>query len=122
MPNSPAMLELAKNGSPIRTVEDWFLHAPPKGDAGHWLPGHSALECAKAWCEAGRTPCVPLEIVSLLDSHPDTSEAEVLSGIPEYRIRFDKVRGEPRNSDLVVEATHGRGRLAISIEAKVNEP
>src|SRR6185312_7096833 len=61
-------------------------------------------------------------ISALLNSHAHTRAAEILSGTPEHQVRFDKLRGEPRNTDLVVLATNKRGRLAISIEAKADEP
>jgi hypothetical protein len=115
-------MQIIKNKASIRSVEDWFLHAPPKGKDGHWEPGRSALECARAWCGGDQGPCVPQEITALLNSHPDTRDAEMVSGTPEHRVRFDKLRGEPRNTDLVLLARNKQGSLAISIEAKADEP
>jgi hypothetical protein len=46
----------------------------------------------------------------------------VTSAIPEHPVAFDNLAGEPRNTDLAVLAVSARGRLAISIEAKADEP
>jgi hypothetical protein len=103
-------------------MEDWRLNAPPKGKDGHWEPGRSALECARAWCEGDQGPCVPQEITDLLNSQDDTRDAEILTGTPEHKVPFDKLRGEPRNSDLVLYGRNRLRSLAISIEAKADEP
>ena len=115
-------MEITKNKATIRSVEDWFNHAPPKGRDKHWKQGRSALECAEAWCGGDAGPCVPTEIASLLASHPDIQGTEILSGIPEHQVRFDRLRGEPRNSDLVLQGRNTKGVIAISIEAKADEP
>jgi hypothetical protein len=115
-------MHITKNKATISSVDEWFIHAPPKGREKHWVSGRSALECAEAWCGGKDGPCVPRELVELLDSHPDTRDAEVQSAIPEHPVRFDKLRGEPRNADLAVLAKKGGDTLAISIEAKADEP
>ncbi|HYD53680.1 MAG TPA: hypothetical protein VEA99_13680 [Gemmatimonadaceae bacterium] len=85
------------------------------------MPGRSAMESARAWCpDAG--PCVPAEIRALLDSIPALAGAEISAVYPERKVRFDELRGEPRNADVAAVAEHPEGRIAISIEAKADEP
>ena len=36
-------------------------------------------------------------------------------------MRFDGIRGEPRNTDLAIVGTSQSGKVAISIEAKADE-
>ena len=114
-------VNIVKDGQEIRTVDQWFALAPPKGGRDQWVEGRSALECARAWC-ATQGPVVPAELLTLLASHPDTKGAVIRSITPEQRVRFDALRGEPRNSDVVALADHPAGLLAVSIEAKADEP
>lgn len=111
---------IGKNGNPISSVDSWYSVAPPKGGAAHWVPGRSARELAIAWCGA-EAPCVPSEIEELLRSHPDLVDVVVERAIPEHQIRFDNLRGEPRNADLAIEARDQNGVLAITIEGKADE-
>lgn len=113
-------MKIERLGQPIRTIRDWQLYAPPKS-TDQWQPGRSALECASAWC-GGEAPAVPDEIRSLLDSHPDARGTIVNSVIPEHPVRFDELRGEPRNTDVAALGVAPIGPVAISIEAKVDEP
>jgi hypothetical protein len=64
---------------------------------------------------------VPEEIQALLDGHPDTVGCRIVSAIPEHPVRFDSLRGEPRNADLVAVAECADDRIAISVEAKADE-
>jgi len=64
---------------------------------------------------------VPLEIEQLLRSHPDLVDVVIERAIPEHQIRFDDLRGEPRNADLAVEARDRNGVIAITIEGKADE-
>jgi hypothetical protein len=111
-----------KGGCEIRTVDRWFELASPKKGRDHWVDGRSALECARAWCAGAEGLAVPTELTALLASHPDTSGAVISSVTPEHQIRFDQLRGEPRNADVVALADHPSGLIAISIEAKADEP
>lgn len=111
---------VSSSGTPVRTMEEWFKYAGPKGKLKHWVDGRSAKECARAWCNDG-TPAPPSEIVALLESHADTRDARFISGTPELKIRFDTIRGEPRNADFVALAEQRDGKLAINVEAKVDE-
>jgi hypothetical protein len=113
-------MQITKNSHLIGSIEDWFTHAPPRGGTRHWRDGRSAKECARAWYGADPYPCVPSELQALLNSHPDVAGARVESATPEHRVAFDKL-GEPRNSDLVAIASHPRGNVAISVEAKADE-
>jgi len=106
----------------ICTVDDWFRLAGPAGGADQWVDGRSAKELAKAWCGRASGPAVPVELQELLSTHPDTDGAVFLEVIPEHKVAFDDIPGEPRNTDLVCIAERGNHRIAISIEAKADEP
>jgi len=114
-------VRITKNGQLIQSVEDWFRYAPPKGGADQWRDGRSAKEFARAWVESGSVS-VPDELVALLSSHPDTQSAVLQNGEPEARLAFDKRVGEVRNADLAVRAVSGSAPLALTIEAKADEP
>lgn len=114
-------MNIVKNGREIRTVDQWFEFAPPKGGREHWVDGRSALECARAWCRDDG-PVVPAELLDLLASNRDTTGAAIRSMTPEHKVRFDTFRGEPRNADIVALADHPAGLIAINIEAKADEP
>ena len=105
----------------IYTVDDWFRLAPPAGGAKHWVDSRSAKELAKAWCNRASGPAVPIELQELLSTHPDIDGAAILEAIPEHKVKFDKIRGEPRNTDLVCIAERANQRIAISLEAKSDE-
>jgi hypothetical protein len=111
---------IERQGQSIRTIDEWERIAPPKS-SDQWRPGRSAFECANAWCGTGM-PIIPEEIRTLLDSHTDIARCSIVSATPEHQVRFDRVRGEARNTDLAVLATNQRGNIAISIEAKADEP
>ena len=114
-------MNIVKDGQEIRSVDQWFELAPPKGGPRQWATGRSALECARSWF-ADEGPTVPAELIALLVSHPDTNGAVVRSITPEQQVRFDRLRGEPRNADVVALADHPAGTIAISIEANADEP
>jgi uncharacterized protein DUF6946 len=111
---------VGKDGNTITSVSDWYTGAPPKGGEAHWVPGRSARELASAWC-GSHGPCVPAEIEQLLRSHPDLVDVVVERAVPEHQIRFDDLRGEPRNADLAIEARDRDGVVAITIEGKADE-
>jgi hypothetical protein len=115
-------MRIRKNGSEIRSVGQWFKLAPPKRGHEQWVRGRSAYECARAWCTSPDGPSVPPELLALLKSCLDTKDAIITYATPEHRVRFDNLKGEPRNADLVIVAEDLKGRLAISIEAKADEP
>jgi hypothetical protein len=112
-------MRIEKNGQAIKDIEDWRNYGGPKREM-QWSVGRSAFECAHAWCsDSGLS--VPQELIQLLDSHPVMQAAKFISATPEYRVRFDRLRGEPRNSDMVAVAENEAGIIAISIEAKADE-
>jgi hypothetical protein len=113
-------VEISRLGKSIRSVADWSAHAPPKS-AKQWKTGRSAYECARAWCGSS-APAVPQELELLLESHRDTRASQIVAVVPEHPVRFDALPGEPRNTDVAVIATRGDETIAISIEAKVDEP
>jgi len=114
-------VHLERNGNTIATVADWFQHARPMGGELQWRNGRSAKELAKAWCPEAGTPRPPADLLRLLSSAPALAHLEFRVGYPEHRVRFDAVRGEPRNTDLAVVCVGPVGRVAISIEAKADE-
>jgi hypothetical protein len=111
---------VGKHGTPILSMDHWFAVAPPKGGEAHWRTGRSARELADAWCGSAG-PCVPDEVDQLLRSHPDLVDVIVERAFPEQQIRFDDLRGEPRNADLAIEARDRNGVVAITIEGKADE-
>jgi hypothetical protein len=113
-------MRLIKNDQPINSVEDWRRLAPPKREY-QWVAGRSAFELAHAWCESGR-PAAPRELVELLDSHPATVHLRIESACPEHRIYFDQHGGEPRNADLAFIGDTSSGKVAVTVEAKADEP
>lgn len=114
-------MRIAKNGHLIRTVSEWFEHAPPKGGADQWRDGRSAKELARAWVE-GESVRIPIELHELLASHPDTRSVVLESAEPEARIAFDRRSGEVRNADLAIRASRESTPFAITVEAKADEP
>lgn len=114
-------MNIRKGNQEIRTVDRWFELAPPKGGLEQWVAGRSALECARAWCGNG-APAVPVELTALLTSHRDTVGSIIQWITPEHKVRFDRLRGEPRNADIAAVADHPAGLTAINIEAKADEP
>ena len=109
---------LSKGGRPLRDLVDWGNRAGPKR-RDQWKDHHSAKECARAWLDA--TPALPSEIVAALSSHPDFGRVLTWAAEPEARLPLDGRRGEPRNTDLLVEATDSFGPLLIAVEAKAGE-
>jgi uncharacterized protein DUF6946 len=113
-------MRIEKNGHPIRTPDEWRKAAPPKRP-NQWAAGHSACELARAWC-GDRQPQMPQALRTLLDSRAETRGLSVDTVTPEHPIRFDAHRGEPRNADLAFLGKAGKVRVAVTIEAKADEP
>lgn len=114
-------MQITKSGQCIECVDDWFHFAPPKGGLRHWKDGRSAKELARAWVGAGNVS-IPSELLEILTSHPDTSSPDFVCAEPEALIRFDTRRGEVRNADLAISARANSVPIAITIEAKADEP
>ncbi|MCU0647504.1 MAG: hypothetical protein MUF00_05885 [Gemmatimonadaceae bacterium] len=110
---------LVKNGQPIADLTDWERRAGPKHPS-QWKEGRSAMEAARAWV-AVRSPDLPLEVSAALASHADVGTVVQWRGEPEVRLPLDERRGEPRNTDLLIEARDDRGNFLIAVEAKADE-
>jgi hypothetical protein len=113
-------MRLHKDGVPIVSVDDWKRLAPPKAEY-QWVHGRSAYELANAWCR-GASPTVPTELARLFESNPAMRGLIVDDVIPEHKIRFDGHGGEPRNADLVLVGHTSSSKVAVTIEAKADEP
>lgn len=113
-------MRIEKDGKRISTVQDWLDYAPPKSKH-HWVEGRSAYELAHAWCGAG-DPALPEALRLLLDSREETCGFVPEVAFPEHRIPFDSLGGEPRNADLALIGATAMGKVAITIEAKADEP
>ena len=111
-----------KNNNRIESVEDWFRLAPPKEGFRQWKDGRSAKELAKIWFPQPGALQIPADLLSVLYSHPDLIETEILEGTPEHKIPLDNFRGETRNADLVLTGKRGNSKVSINIEAKADEP
>jgi hypothetical protein len=106
-------MRIEKSGKQITTLEEW---PRPKSD-DQWKSGRSAMEAARSWLSG-----VPAEVVALLSTHPDLGELTLERAEPEALIRFDSFAG-PRNADLALWArTRSGAAVAITVEAKVDEP
>ena len=110
---------ILKNSLPIATIDDWFALAPPKDGLSQWVDGRSAKESAKAWLNAKGG--MPLEIAALLSFRADIGPLTVERVEPECLLAFDDHRG-PRNADIAIWAQDANGPLAITVEAKADEP
>lgn len=113
-------MRIYKDNHDIRTLGDWAKHAGPK-IASQWVEGRSAFEVANAWC-GQKGPTVPVDFRQLLESRKETAGLVIDEVLPEHRIRFDCNAGEPRNADLAILGRVGRSRVAITVEAKADEP
>jgi len=76
---------------------------------------------AKAWLPEPGDPSPPVELEALLMTAGTFGTITFDVGYPELRVRFDRVRGEPRNTDLAIGAQALVGPIAISVEAKADE-
>ena len=113
-------MRLHKDGVPISCVEDWQRLAPPKAEH-QWVAGRSAYELAHAWCGRG-VPAIPAELTTLFESRPETRGLIIDDVVPEHRVSFDAHGGEPRNADLALLAHTTDSTVAVTIEAKADEP
>jgi len=120
--NSQCLLLIqASDGTPIKSVNDWFKYAPPKRGEEQWKDGRSAKELAKAWFRDGFAR-VPAELELLFRSHPITDSLVVEMGIPEKQTPLDDFKGETRNTDLMLFGHTRDARVVVGIEAKADEP
>jgi hypothetical protein len=115
-----SQMRIERNGRVITSLEEWRQWAPPKS-ADQWVPGRSAYECAYAWCGSGSV-CMPSQLASLLDSREETRGLSADVVFPEHKIRFDDRAGEPRNADLAFVGEASGRKVAVTVEAKADEP
>ncbi len=113
-------MPISKHGSRITTLEHWLQQAPPKA-AHQWVDGRSAKEVARAWLEAPGTT-YPSEVQAALVAHPRFGPVISWDCEPEAKLPFDRLPGEPRNSDLAIAATDPFGPYVLAVEAKADEP
>jgi len=113
-------VRIEKSGHTITTIKEWWQWARPKADY-QWKPERSAYELARAWCEPDG-PRMPEQLRRLLDSRAETREPIVRRFLPEHRIHFDSHGGEPRNADMAFVGQTTVGTVAVTIEAKADEP
>lgn len=114
------MVSISSHGNRICTLEDWFRFAPPKRGALHWRDYRSAKELARAWTKGG-SPAAPPEFLFTLESIFG-ARLQVLEAWPEKTTPLDDLRGEPRNSDLIMKCELGQKVIVVSVEAKADEP
>jgi hypothetical protein len=120
----PHVAIVGRDGKPIKSLRDWFQHAPPAGSRRQWVDGYSAKESAKAWlCRQGH-PAVPAEILAALRA-AGTSDIQSMIVRPELETRLDGFgpRGKGnRNHDVLAIGTRSTGgKVVIGIEAKACE-
>jgi hypothetical protein len=113
-------MRLVKNGRAITCLTDWQEVAPPKGDI-QWVEGRSAYELARAWCGT-HGPVVPEDLRTLFESSEITRGLGIDVAYPERHIIFDGNGGEPRNADLAFAGHAGDSKVAVTVEAKADEP
>jgi len=85
---------------------------------GHWRPGYSAAELAKAWigCDG-----VPRAVRTVLDTAPDLRGAALLEGYFEQKTPLGS-RGRDSQTDLLAVFDVDGNRLVAGIEGKRDEP
>jgi hypothetical protein len=113
-------MHMDKSGHEIRSVEDWFMYAPPKMGELQWEDRRSAKELARSWFRKEEV-CPPEEMRLLLEK---AFRTEILfdEAKPECVIKLDDFAGEHRNCDLVLLCNVGAKRMVINVEAKADEP
>jgi hypothetical protein len=107
-------MNIAKHLKAITTLDDWFLHAPPKKGIAHWKDGRSAKELGRYWLHDEAAQRLTRVLTPMFGG------LRLVSAEPEREIFFDRFRG-PRNCDLAIQAECLRGPVTIHIEAKADE-
>lgn len=112
-------MTIRKHDKAITTLDDWFTLAPPKDKEKQWVDGRSAKESAKAWLQS--PGAFPAEIAALLQTSGQLGALTIDRIEPEALLPFDSRNG-PRNADVAVWAHDQAGSVAITVEAKADEP
>jgi len=113
-------MPIKKGQVQLESLAAWERLAGPKR-ASQWVDGRSAKEAARAWLEGGGVR-LPVEVAGALSAHAAFGVVGNWQAEPEARLCFDTFAGEPRNSDLAVDATDDHGEFLIAVEAKSDEP
>lgn len=113
------MIIKSQAGEIIRSLDEWFQHAPPATGEKHWQDGRSAKELAKAWM-INSVP-MPSDLSDLLFSQANTIGFHPEWATPEYETRLDEHKGSGRNHDLIVLGNANGMKTLIAVEAKVDE-
>jgi hypothetical protein len=108
------------DGKDIASINDWFSFSPPAKGEIQWKDGRSAKELAKAWFRTGKAQ-IPVELSTLLQSHPITRDFHMEVGLPEKETILDDFKGSGRNHDLVLIGNTLDNRVLIAVEAKTDE-
>ncbi len=103
----------------IKSVEEWFCKAPPKGKEKQWKDGNSAKEFAKLWFNK-KGLIIPEKISEIITT--TFGSFNILFALPEYVSNIDEVKGEQRNHDMLLFCKTNDGEdFIVCIEAKVSE-
>jgi hypothetical protein len=112
-------MPILKGNVQVHSLAQWAAVASPKLKS-QWADGRSAKELARAWLETNE-PNLPPEVAQVLATHEAFGVVQQWKAEPEAKLPFDEFDGEPRNSDLVVEATDQYGSFLIAVEGKADE-
>jgi hypothetical protein len=112
-------MSISKDGLGITSLKDWEGRAGPLGKYG-WKDGRGAKEAAQKWLGV-TSPDMPDDIGTTIAAHDDFGPIVSWMGEPEVRLRFDRLKGNVRNTDLLVTAQDAKGPFVIAIEAKADE-
>lgn len=114
---------IGRDGNEIRTLTEWFEHAPPEKGESQWVDGYSAKEAAKAWLRRG-APEIPAEIEYALRA-AGLSELDGWTAYPEHRTQLDDFgrggQGKRQHDVLLEVGTPDRPLAVVGIEAKACE-
>ncbi len=110
---------IKKGDKTIATLTEWQKYGGPK-HASQWVPERSAFEAAREWLGV-RAPALPEGIAAALRTNNAFGTVTRWTAEPEVQLRFDSLRGEPRNTDLLIDAEDEHGPFLIAVEAKADE-
>lgn len=113
-------MKVTRDGTEIRTVEDWLAAMPARVREKHWKDGRSAKELARAWVGTGAV-VVPEEVARLLETDSEFSAVELAEATPEAEVRLDDFAGNTRQADLLIVGRRAGEPVVISVEAKADE-
>lgn len=114
-------MPVVKGGQTITTLDEWKQKGGPKDVTAQWVPNRSAKELARAWLADG-PEAMPYEVQRIFDLHAAFGPILHWVAEPEVKLPFDSFKGEPRNSDLVIQAEDAHGKYLIAVEGKADEP